>query len=160
MSISQAPPGISVLTRLEVYFSIRHTLRNMRQFAELFENDYDLVIIFLTVAEVGLQAIFHLAAVNPEEVDIAESFKEASSVGLSMLTIGELTGIPRETVRRKVHRLVDMGYLAIKAKDKSIFIPASTFTSDRMLEILGNHALETSKLVKTIRFYNKDANES
>jgi CRP-like cAMP-binding protein len=154
--MSQTPAGIAVLTRLELYFSARHTLRTMRQFAEVFDHDYDLVIIFLTVAEVALQAIFHLAAVNPHDGDIAESFKDLSAVGLSVLSIGESTGIPRETVRRKVRRLIDMGFLAMKDRDKSIYIPIATMTSPKMLDILANHVSEIGSLVRTVRFYSKE----
>ena len=153
-------PQIEVLTRLELYFSMRHTLRTMRQFAEVFEHDYDLAMIFLTVVEIGLQAIFHLAAVNAQAADAAEIHKELAAAGLSVMNIGESTGIPRETVRRKVRRLVDMGYLNIRQKDKNVYVPASTITNPRILEILTSHVAEVGTLVRTIRFYSKDHNEA
>jgi hypothetical protein len=158
--MNAAAPQVEVLTRLELYFSMRHTLRTMRQFAEVFEHDYDLAMIFLTVVEVGLQAIFHLAAVNAQTVDIDAIYKELSATGLSVMSIGESTGIPRETVRRKVRRLVDLGYLAIREKDKAIYVPASTITEPRMLEILTLHVAEVGALVRTIRFYSKDHDEA
>ncbi len=158
--MNQTPLGINVLTQLELYFSVRHTLRSMRQFGEIFAHDYDLTIIFLTVAEVGFRAIFHLAAVSPNEIDVAEAFRDSDSGGLSVLSIGETTGIPRETIRRKVRWLIDNGYLAMKEKDKSIYIPASTITSPEMLEILASQVAEVSKLVKTVRFYIKDNAEN
>jgi hypothetical protein len=153
-------PQIEVLTRLELYFSMRHTLRTMRQFAELFEHDYDLAMIFLTVVEVGLQAVFHLAAVNAQAVDIAGLYKELTASGLSIMNIGESTGIPRETVRRKVRRLIEMGYLDVREKDNNVYVPASTITKPRMLEILSFHVAEVGTLVRTIRFYSKDHNET
>jgi predicted transcriptional regulator len=152
-------PSIGVLRRLELYFSVRHSLRTMRQFAELFEYDYDLVMIFLSVAEAGLQAVFHLAAVNAQEIDVDATYHALGAAGLSVMGIGESTNIPRETVRRKVRRLVDMGYLSIREKDKSIYIPGSTISNPRVLDILNQHVNEVGALVKTVQFYNKDYNK-
>jgi hypothetical protein len=84
--MSEEAADLRVLTRLELYFSTRHTLRTMRLFADLFGNDYDLVIIFLAVAEVGLQAVFHLAAINPETVEIKDLYERLGSAGLSIAT--------------------------------------------------------------------------
>jgi CRP-like cAMP-binding protein len=158
-TISESSQELSVLRRLELYFSVRHTLRTMRQFAELFEYDYDLLMIFMTVAEVGLQAVFHLAAVNAQEIDVEATFRELGAAGLSILSIGEATGIPRETVRRKVHRLVDMGYLSIRPKDKNAFIPASAIRNPDLLRVFTFHVSEVTTLVRTIRYYGKDHKE-
>ncbi len=151
---------VGVLRRLELYFSIRHMLRAMRQFSELFEHDYDLVMIFLSVAEAGLQAVFHHAAVNAQEIDIEATYEALGAAGLSIMSIGESTSIPRETVRRKVRRLVDMGYLDIRDKDKSIYLPPAAINNPKILEILTYHVKDVGALVKTISFYSRDHHES
>jgi DNA-binding transcriptional ArsR family regulator len=135
-------------------------LRAMRQFSELFEHDYDLVMIFLSVAEAGLQAVFHLAAVNAQEIDIDATYEALGAAGLSILNIGESTSIPRETVRRKVKRLVDMGYLSVRDKDKSIYLPASAISNPKVLEIFSYHVKDVGALVKTISFYSRDHHEA
>lgn len=151
---------IGVLRRLELYFSVRHILRAMRQFAELFEHDYDLVMIFLSVVEAGLQAVFHHAAVNAQEIDIDAVYDTLGTAGLSIMSIGESTSIPRETVRRKVRRLIDMGYLSVSDKDKSIYIPKSAINDPKILEILTYHVKDVGSLVKTISFYSRDHHEA
>lgn len=145
-----------MLQRLELYFSVRHTLRGMRQFADLFEHDYDLVIIFLTVAETALQSMFHLAAVNAQDIDLDETYREIGAAGLSIMTIVESTGIPRETVRRKVRRLVDTDFLAIRAKDRHVYLPKTAITHPRLLELFNFHVADVNTLVRTIRFYSSD----
>lgn len=152
--MSEDAADLRVLTRLELYFSTRHTLRTMRLFADLFGNDYDLVMIFLAVAEVGLQAVFHLAAINPETVEIQDLYEKLSATGLSIFSIAEATGIPRETVRRKVHQLISKGFLGIRDKDKNVCLPASTLSDPDMLAIMNLYATEIATLVRTIQYYN------
>ena len=151
--MSEEAADLRVLTRLELYFSTRHTLRTMRLFADLF-GDYDLVMIFLSVAEVGLQAVFHLAAINPEAVEIKELYERLSSAGLSVFSIAEATGIARETVRRKVHQLVSRGFLAIRERDKNIYLPASALAKPEMMEIMNLYVSEISTMVRTINYYS------
>lgn len=150
--MSEEAGDLRVLTRLELYFSTRHTLRTMRLFADLFGNDYDLVIIFLAVAEVGLQAVFHLAAINPEAVEIKDLYERLSSAGLSIFSISEATGIPRETVRRKVHQLVSKKFLGIRDKDKNVYLPGSALAEPEMLDIMNLYVNEIGTLVRTIQY--------
>jgi DNA-binding IclR family transcriptional regulator len=75
---------------------------------------------------------------------------------MTALSIGELTGIPRETVRRKVKTLIDGGYLAISPKDKNIYLPASTITSDEVVEIFGFHVRDVGQLVRSVSYYQRD----
>ena len=152
--MTEEAADLRVLTRLELYFSTRHTLRTMRLFADLFGNDYDLVMIFLAVAEVGLQAVFHLAAIKPETVEIKDLYERLSSAGLSIFSIAEATGIARETVRRKVHQLVTKGFLAIREKDKNVYLPGSALADLDMLEVMNLYVTEIGTLVRTIQYYS------
>jgi hypothetical protein len=154
--MNENPTPLAILTRLELYFSIRHITKAMKLFGELFDHDYDTVAIFLTVAEVCLRAIFHLVALDPQEVDIEKLYGDLNAVGMTALSIGELTGIPRETVRRKVKTLIDGGYLAISQKEKNIYLPASTITSDELVEIFGFHVRDVGQLVRSVSYYQRD----
>ena len=154
--MSENPTSLEILTRLELYFSVRHITKAMKLFGDLFDHDYDTVAIFLTVTEVCLRAIFHLVALDPKQVDIEQLYADLNAVGMTALSIGELTGIPRETVRRKVKMLVDGGYLAISPKDKNIYLPASTITSDEVVEIFGFHVRDVGQLVRSVSYYQRD----
>jgi hypothetical protein len=149
-------PQIKVLTRLELYFSVRHINKALRLFADLFDHDYDTLAIFLTVAEVCLQAIFHLVALDPDQVDLEQLYADVNAVGMTALAVGELTGIPRETVRRKLKSLIDEGYLAVSPKNRNIYLPPTTIMSDRFVEIFGAHIRDIGQLVRSVSYYQRD----
>jgi hypothetical protein len=146
---------IEILTRLELYFSVRHTARTMRLFAEVLDFDYDCVVIFLSVAEICFQAAFHLAPINVGPRDIENLYSQFASSGLSIMTIAEITGIPRETVRRKVKKLVDDRHLAISQHTKNVYLPVSVVLSQTFFDRFKSHMGEATQLVKSIAYYQK-----
>ena len=148
-------PKIEILTRLELYFSVRHTARTMRLFAEVLDYDYDCVVIFLSVAEICFQAAFHLAPIDVGPKDIEKLYSQFASSGLSVMTIAEITGIPRETVRRKVKKLVDDQHLSISEHTKNVYVPVSVIISSRFFDRFKTHMSEASQLAKTITYYQK-----
>jgi hypothetical protein len=150
-----ADAKLEILTRLDLYFSVRHTARTMRLFAEILDYDYDCVVIFLSVAEVCFQAAFHLAPIDVGPRDIENLYSQFASSGLSVMTIAEITGIPRETVRRKVKKLVDDGHLAISQHTKNVYLPASVVLSTKFFDRFRSHVDEAAQLVKSIAYYQK-----
>jgi hypothetical protein len=146
---------LEILTRLDLYFSVRHITKAMRLFGDLFDHDYDTVAIFLVVTEVCFRAIFHLVALDPAKIDIEHLYDNLNVVGVTALSIGELTGIPRETVRRKVKTLVDGGYLAISPKERNIYLPASTISNEKVAEIFGFHVRDVGQLVRSVSYYQR-----
>jgi hypothetical protein len=154
--MSDSPPALQVLTRLELYFSVRHTNRAMRLFGQVFNNDYDTVAIFLTVAEACLQAIFHLAAVDPGNIDLEQLYTDVNSSGMTALGIAELTGIPRETVRRKLNQLILNGHLAISEKNKHIYLPVAVVISETFFDIFTSYVKDIGQLVRTVAFYQRE----
>lgn len=151
-------PELELLTRLELYFSMRHAARSIRSFAEIFDYDYDMAIIFLSIAEVCFQATFHLAPIGYGPAEIERIYSQVASAGLSVATIGEITGIPRETVRRKVKSLVDDGYLAASPAN-TIYLPLSAISSDRVLGKMNTQIREASEFSKTVNFYQRSSQE-
>jgi len=114
-------------------------------------------MIFLVVAEVGLQAIVHLAPIELKALDIRDLYDSLSTASLSMFAISEATGIPRETVRRKVHQLIGEGFLAVRDKDKNIHVPISALSDPSVLEILNLYVSEAESLARTIGYYGQVA---
>ena len=153
--MSEHSPVVQLLTQLELYFSVRHVNKSMRTFGQLFDDDYDKVAIFLTVAEACLQAIFHLVALDPEQVDIEKLYSDINEVGMTALSIGEQTRIPRETVRRKLKALIDEGFLAVAATSKNIYLPAETLRSERMSELFKWHIKDVGQLIRSVSYYQR-----
>lgn len=150
-------PDLAVLTRLELYFSVRQVTRTMRSFAELFDRDYDMVMIFFIVAEACFQSIISLGGAAADREAIERIYLDSNSIGLSIFTIGEASGIPRETVRRKVKALSDMGYLATFERNKNIYIPMSALLKDDVLAAFKRYASEIDQFVRTVQYYSRSA---
>lgn len=64
---------------------------------ERFDGDMDCFLIYLIVLL--------------DDLSSASRRQQRAEVGVSALSIGEITGIPRETVRRKIATMVDGGML-------------------------------------------------
>jgi hypothetical protein len=155
--MNEQRPDLAVLTRLDLYFSVRQFTRTMRCFAELFDRDYDMVMIFFIVAESCFQSIIPLGGSGADMETIERIYLDSTSLGLSLFIIGEASGIPRETVRRKVKALADMGYLATLEKNKNIYVPISAFLKSEMLEAFKSYASEIDQFVRTAQYYSKSA---
>jgi len=155
--MNEPRPELAILTRLELYFSIRQLSKAMRRFSDVFDHDYDMAIIFLIVAEAAFRAIVHLVAAETDFEQFEKIYMDENSVGLTLLNIGENSGIPRETVRRKVKWLVDQKYLGTLNNNKSVYLPLSTIGDRRFISIFESHAADVVQLVKTIQFYTKES---
>jgi len=142
-----------VLSRVDLYFSVRHLTRALGRFAEVFERDYDTVMIFLVVVEAAFRATFHLAALEEGGQEFRRLYEELGSEGVSLLQIGEASGIARETVRRKVKRLLELKYLATNLKNKNIYLPISTVTRPEFAEIFRAHIADIEQFMKSTQFY-------
>jgi DNA-binding Lrp family transcriptional regulator len=112
----------------------------------------------LSIAEVCFQATFHLAPIGYGPAEIERIYSQVAGAGLSVATIGEITGIPRETVRRKVKSLVDEGYLATSPAN-TIYLPLSAISSDRVLGKMNSQFREASEFSKTMNFYHRPSQE-
>jgi hypothetical protein len=145
---------LAVLTRLELYFSLRLVTRTMRRFAQLLDHDYDMLMIFFIVVESCLQAIIVFGGSNADFVTMEKGYMESVSLGLSVLTIGETTGIPRETVRRKIKMLVDLGLLATSDKSRTVYVPLATLVREDISEMIRTYTSDTEQLVNTARLYS------
>ncbi len=139
-----------------MYFSVRHVNKALKIFGEIFDHDYDKVAIFLTVAEVCLQAIFHRVALDPARVDAKQLYADVDAVGMTALGISELTGIPRETVRRKVKALIDHGHLALSPKSKNVYLSIGVVTKERFVEAFSTHVKDVGQLVRAVAYYQRD----
>jgi len=147
--------GLGVVTRLELYFSTRFITRTLRRFAQLLDNDYDTLMVFLVVAESCLQAIIPLGGSTADIESLEKGYEDSISLGLSALNIGEATGIPRETVRRKVKTLTDLGLLATAERSRHIYVPLRALLEPEMLEVIRSVVGDASQFVKTVQFHSK-----
>jgi hypothetical protein len=153
MADPKAP--LAALTRLDLYFSIRHFNRTARRFGELFGNDYDRVVIFMIVAEACFQSILHLGGAEANRAEIEKIYLESSTLGLNQFAISEASGIPRETVRRKIKQLIDGGFLAILPSSKNIFVPVAALLEPAVAGTFERYAADIDHFVRTAKYYTR-----
>ncbi len=72
-------------------------------------NDFDAAIVLLMIQIYVGERAFRLNERNVRSMSFAESYPDDLLVPISRLAIATLTGMPRETVRRKVEKLEKMG---------------------------------------------------
>jgi hypothetical protein len=146
---------IATITRLELYFAVRQFTRTMRRFAEILDHDYDMVMIFFIIVESCFQSIIPLGGAKADRAALEAAYLDSISIGLPILGVGEASGIPRETVRRKVKRLTEMGYLAVTPHSKNIYVPLSTLLDRTVVDAFANYATDIDQLVKNLQYYSR-----
>ncbi len=93
--------------------------------AALFERDVDLMII---TGAIGLAGIEH----KIRDPDFRSRFASIDAVlgldgqrGTNAMSIADTTGLPRETVRRKIKRLIEMGIVARRESGDYVLQPGA-----------------------------------
>ena len=75
-----------------------------------FDGDLDAMLILAVIGDRRVWQRLPSAAVSYEGMG-RSALPEAHSVSINVLSIAEFTGMPRETVRRKVGSLIDRGWV-------------------------------------------------
>lgn len=103
----------------------QYHLRYLRRLAEVFHGDLELALILGEVANRNVGFVLSETGVSCNEVDqeIIRARENDSLSPCSAMSVSLATGLPRETVRRKLNKLVDQGFLA-KLRD-STFVTTS-----------------------------------
>lgn len=91
-----------------------HFLEFLIALHNLFDGDFDLYIVFGAIGHYR-ELQFPLGK-NSESKATAEMPNYLKK--LNPTTLSEVTGIPRETVRRKIKKLIQMGYISIGERKK------------------------------------------
>ncbi len=93
----------------------RFMMEHLRRLNAEFEGDLVLCIVLGEIGQHSARRIFH--QVLPASGKDAKTFLTDEVVELhrqrcNMLSVAEASGIPRETVRRKVAKLIELGFVA------------------------------------------------
>ena len=110
MSANKAPDPARYSRSLGAY-SVEYLLRTLRNLGPLFDFDYERMIITLSVTMGNVQHLMN----PPEQLaayeDVSAIIPAELQRPVTRLAITRATGLPRETVRRKVASLVEAGFL-------------------------------------------------
>ncbi len=94
--------------RPRAFAAVELLLDTIHSARSLVHGDLETVIIYYSIAEATMHPLV-LGNDAPEAVRRAKKPPEAYRGSISRLLISERTGIPRETVRRKINKLIEAG---------------------------------------------------
>ncbi len=108
-------PGPSVRdhpqSRVIAHFVTEFILRTAEGVSQVFDHDYEAAILFLTISVRNSEKAMN----DPKLRELYGSFSETIPVEhalfVSRMALARATGLPRETVRRKVAKLIARGWV-------------------------------------------------
>lgn len=106
MSSDRIPPE----TRPRVYSSVALLLDLMHIAREATALDHESIMIACAVNEYSMRPLLAGPGAPLDLVDLAEPPEEFRA-GITRMAVAEITGLPRETVRRKINILIESGWL-------------------------------------------------
>lgn len=103
----------------------QYHLRYLRRLVEAFDGDLDLALILGEVAIRNVGSVLSETGISCNDVDqqIIRSRENEALSPCSATSVSLATGMPRETVRRKLDKLVAQGFL-VKLRDRTFIITA------------------------------------
>ncbi|HEY0107351.1 MAG TPA: hypothetical protein VGB91_14820 [Rhizomicrobium sp.] len=108
-------PGPSVRdhphSRLIAHFVAEFILRSAESVSEAYDHDYEAAILFMTISNRNSQKAMN----DPRLRELYGSYKTTippeHTLLISRMALARATGLPRETVRRKVAKLIEKGWV-------------------------------------------------
>lgn len=110
-------------SRLFAIAFIRYFMRCCRRKMALFEGDLELALIAEAVAISSVDALLREPSFKAEFRSLSAVVGAERQRGVNGLSVAEATGLPRETVRRKLRRLVDLGIVEKRGNADFILRP-------------------------------------
>lgn len=89
----------------------------LHEYREIFDVDIECVLILMCVNEATMRPLL-LDPLTPKEALTALNPPPESRGAISRLMVADKTGLPRETVRRKIKRLAKAGYITVDENDR------------------------------------------
>lgn len=110
-------------SRLFVHLLLNFVHRADHVRRSLYEGDLDLATVAETVAMVAIEPAMRDPAFRQAFHDLRSMIGLEPQQAVNALTIAEATGIPRETVRRKLKQLLQLGVITEKERGRYVIKP-------------------------------------
>jgi len=110
-------------SRIFIAAFLRFFQRVCRLHMDLFDGDVGLVVVAGAVAVANLEAGMRDPAFRRAFSSVDTEIGIDQQRGCNALSIAESTGLPRETVRRKINRLIEKGILARRGAGDYVLQP-------------------------------------
>ena len=110
-------------SRVVGYFIAEFMIRTALPVVAAFDNDYEAALIFLVITTHNTQNLMLNQNTRRSYASLADDVPLELMDPISRQAIARSTNLPRETVRRKVARLIERGFVAEVAK--GLIVPPS-----------------------------------
>lgn len=125
-----------------------YLLRTLANAGEVFEGDMMLAVVFMAIGQATVSHLpveRHLGPFTPDGIAPDEVRRPVSA-----LSIAESLNIPRETARRYVSRLVDLGYCA-RVRSRRVIIPGDVYRRPDVQHALQSNRRDLQMMIAAIR---------
>jgi hypothetical protein len=110
------PPRAAPNARLIAYHVSEFILRSAETVSQAFENDYETAILFMAISNRNAQFAMEDPELRARYASYSDAIPTDIATPISRMALARSTGLPRETVRRKVGKLIQKGWV-VETKD-------------------------------------------
>lgn len=142
--VGDANQSVKTALKMVAVILARYEVRKLKRLYDAFDRDLLLPLLLGEIALYNLGALELQDAPMKELVSAASGSVAAKMKPCNAYSIALATGLPRETVRRKIHRLVELGWITRHSN-------GHLFVSTEALVHFGNllNSRELPELLKT-----------
>jgi len=131
-------------------YSMEYLLRTLRNLGPVFNFDYERMIIALSVTMGNVQHLVNSPELAGPYADLSTIIPAELQRPVTRLAITRATGLPRETVRRKVASLIEAGVL-MKDERGGVRLTPGALTAEPMLGAVEQNDADVRRLVRLVR---------
>lgn len=135
-------------SRLFAYFVAEFILRTAVPVVQAFGNDYEEALIFLAITTQNTQNLMLNQATRRQYASFTEVVPDHLMRPVSRMALARSTNLPRETVRRKVLKLIERGF--VEETPKGLITPRSIRELPVYAETVGVQEANLRRLVSMI----------
>lgn len=135
-------------SRMFVYLAGNWLHRIERERRELYFGDLDLALVAELIGTAGVEPGMRDAAYRQKHKDFAGAIPVDEQRAVNASSIAVAAGIPRETVRRKIRKLKELGFIVEKEPARYVLKPGVLLEPERQ-------AAFARGIEQTVRFMNE-----
>src|SRR3569832_2243280 len=98
-------------SRAIAHYVAEFILRSASSISEVFENDYEAAILFMTISNRNSEKVMADPKLRDEYGSYGSTIPPEHTLLISRMALARATGLPRETGRRKVAKLLQKGWV-------------------------------------------------
>ena len=145
MRVVRSPEGPDQF-RLYSYLMFTLIQRIDRLRREVYAGDLDLASISEAIALSAIEARMRDPQFRDAYRSVAKQAGVAAQRGVNALSVAAATGIPRETVRRKIKKLIELGAI-VEVKRGEYVMKPGFLQQDSVQERLGQALVDTTRFI-------------